>query len=274
MPNCWVIPEAIPEGTEHYIGDKTVNSHSAGSASHGEQDGPHGQPLITVGSDVRRRRRRIRLSPVVAIAIAAAGLALSFGPSSDHSCCSLRKPPTVGPDEAVDISLERLVRSRVTERFKNQNRLDASHQRNRELIDGELHRIREHALYARIKQKLTDHLRNEGYERVPIRPTQDPKDWMLSADAEFTLNGFIHSLRASLPAPNEKVAAFLQDQEALFGKSIADSRGANRYDMAFTFLIQLLFEYPDDLEPIANAVTFAFSTKISDLWPTSLIIEG
>jgi hypothetical protein len=213
-----------------------------------------GLPTVPGGSALSHRRWRIRLNPVVSVA--AAGLALGFGLESDRFGFGLRKPPTVSLGEAVDISLQRLMRHHVADRFQRTHRLDASLQRNRDMIDAELGRVREHPLYVRVKEKMTDYLRYEGYERVPITATADPKEPMLSSEAESTLNAFLHSLRASFPAPNEKVAEFLRDQEAVFGKSTANFQGANRYDTAFTFLIRLLFEYPDDLKPVAGAVRF------------------
>ena len=209
------------------------------------------------------------MNPIAAIIIASLGLAVIFGPASNRLGLDLRQP-TISPADAVDISLQRLVRSRVTERFKNQHRLNASPLRNFELIDCELRKIREHALYERIKEMMIDHLRKKGYERVPLRLSHDPKNLMLSIDAEFALNRFIHSLRASLAAPNEKVAVFLRDHEARFGESIVDYLGANQYVTAFPFLIQLLFEFPDDLEPIANAVKFIFDRDLRPIGGASV----
>ena len=209
------------------------------------------------------------MNPIAAIIIASLGLAVIFGPASDRLGLDLRQP-TISPADAVDISLQRLVRSRVTERFKNQHRLNASPLRNFELIDCELRKIREHALYGRIKEMMIDHLRKKGYERVPLRLSHDPKNLMLSIDAEFALNRFIHSLRASLAAPNEKVAVFLRDHEARFGESIVDYLGANQYVTAFPFLIQLLFEFPDELEPIANAVKFIFDRDLRPIGGASV----
>jgi hypothetical protein len=94
----------------------------------------------------------------------------------------------------------------------------------------------------------------KGYQTVRIMRTDDPREPMLSFEAETSLNNFIHSLRGSCPAPDEKVAAFLRDHEATFGKSIVARDDAGGYDLAFTFLIQLVFEFPDELAPVASSV--------------------
>ena len=154
----------------------------------------------------------------------------------------------------MDISLQRLMRSRVSQRLQRERRLNASPDTNRATIDDELGRIREHPLYVMIKERMTDHLRNEGYDRVPLHQPQDPTVPMLSLDAEAALDTFMHSLRASFAAPNEKIVTFLKDHEEIFGKSIVARRGADRFDVTFPFLIQLLGEYPDGLEPVATAV--------------------
>jgi hypothetical protein len=216
----------------------------------------HGPPGDDVDHVPPPRSHRLRLSPLVAIAIASIGLALVFGLDTDRFGFHLRTPEKTSLAEAVDISLQRLMRSRVAERLRREHRLHALPHLNRTTIDGELGRIRERALYAMIKDKMTDHLRNEGYHRVPIKRTMDPKEFMLSAEAENSLNTFIHSLRASFPAPNEKVATFLEDMKKSFGDSIVAYRADGGYDVAFTVLIRLIHDYPDDLEPVAAAVRF------------------
>ncbi len=231
-----------------------MKHRSAALPSAPEGANRHAPPPTRVSDAPQPRRRHLRLSPIAAIA--AAGLALAFGLDSDRLGLQLRDPSAVSPAEAVDISLQRLVRTRVAQRLQKEHRLNVSPQRNRQTIDDELRRMRVHPLYAVINEMMTEHLRNEGYDRVTINPTLDQQDSMLSMDAETTLNQFIHSLRASFPAPNEKIASFLKDQEDVFGKSIVERRSADRYDAAFTFLIQLLFEYPDDFKPVAGAVKF------------------
>ena len=79
---------------------------------------------------------------------------------------------------------------------------------------------------------------------------------MLSIDAETTLVYFAHSIRVNCRTPNEKIAAVLRDQEERFGKSFAAHDGTGSYDVALPFLIQLLFEYPDDLSKDLDAVRF------------------
>ena len=46
----------------------------------------------------------------------------------------------------------------------------------------------------------------------------------------------------------------------VFGNSIVARGPAERYDVAVTLLIQLLFEYPDDLKPVAGAVRILAGT--------------
>jgi hypothetical protein len=103
---------------------------------------------------------------------------------------------------------------------------------------------------------MAEHLRNNGYQSVPIPRTAGPREPMLSIEAETSLIKFVYSLRAICPAPDAKVAAFLRDHEATFGDSIAAHNGAGGYDVAFAFLIQLVFEFPDELAPVASAVKF------------------
>jgi hypothetical protein len=222
----------------------------------GHEAGRSGPPIGGVDDDPQPRLRHLGLSPMVAITIATAGLALGFGLETDRFGFRLRNLPECSPAEAVDISLQRLMRLCVSQRLQRERRLNASPYANRATIDDELGRIREHPLYVMIKERMTDHLRNEGYERVALHRTEDPNIIMLSLDAEAALSMFIHSLRASVPTPNEKIVTFLKDQEEICGKSIVARRGADRYDVYFPFLIQLLGEYPDGLEPIAKAVEF------------------
>ena len=229
---------------------------SAGSLPEPEKLDCHAPPPARFSDTPQPRRRHPRLSPIAAVTVAAVGLALIFGLETDRLGFLLGNPPAVSPAEAVDISLQRLMRTRVAERLRKAHRLNASPQRNRETIDDELGRIRVHPLYAMIKEKMTEHLRNDGYERITINLAPGPKDPMLSLEAETTLNLFIHSLRASFPAPSEKIAAFLNHRAKIAGPSVVERRGADNYDAAFTFLLQLLFDYPDDMEPIASAVRF------------------
>jgi hypothetical protein len=195
-----------------------------------------------------------RLSPITAMIVAVAALALCSERANDRLGLQLGKQTAVSPAEAVDISLQRLGRSRVVARFQRGNRLNGSPKSNRKTIDGELGRIRAHPLYATIKERMTEHLRNKGFDRITINNTLDAIDPMVSIDAEITLHRFIHTLRASFPAPNGTVAAFLNEQEKIFGTSIVEHRGDGHYDVAVTLLIQLLFEYPEGIAPVAGAV--------------------
>ena len=79
---------------------------------------------------------------------------------------------------------------------------------------------------------------------------------MLSLDAKAALHAFITSVRISFLATNENVVTFLKNKEEANGESIVIHRGAGRYDAAFAILIQLLCQFPDDLEPVASSVTF------------------
>jgi hypothetical protein len=225
------------------------------NASSSFEDGPHDVPRGDAGN-APLRRRRLQVSPIVALAFAVAALVWAFGFEANRFGFLLRNRQTVSPEEAVDISLKRLMCTHVAERLYREHRLISSPQNNREMIDEELSRIREHPVYNIIKKQMTDHLREEGYAEVPIKSTQDPNEPMVSMEAEIALNGFIHSLRASFPAPTDKIAAFLKSQEKLFGKSLVDFQGADRCDLAFNCLITLLSDYPGDLEPVAGSIKF------------------
>jgi hypothetical protein len=123
-------------------------------------------------------------------------------------------------------------------------------------IDTELARVREHSLYVKIKEMIADHLRSEGYARIPLTATQDPNDPMLSLDAKAAIHTYIASLRVSFLATNENLVTFLKSEEEANGESVVIHRGADRYDATFALLIQLLCQFPDDLESVASSVTF------------------
>jgi hypothetical protein len=202
-------------------------------------------------------KRGLRLGPTAAIVLAAAGLALVYGLDTNRFGFLLQASPTSSPGEAVDISLRRLVRTRVAKRLRREKRLNGSFLEDQSAIDGEIERIREHPLYLTIKERMADHLRNAGYELVPIKRTPDPHlPMMLSTEAELTLHNYAHSMRANCRVPNGKAAALLRDQEEQFGKSIAAHDGTGDYDAALSFLIQLLFECPDDLSEDVDAFRF------------------
>lgn len=140
-------------------------------------------------------KRRLRLGPTAAVVLAAAGLAVVYGLDTNPFGFLLQARPTSSPSEAVDISLGRLVRTRVAERLRREKRLNGSLLEIQSTIDGEIARIREHPLYLTIKEKMAEHLRNAGYELVPIQQTQDPQLPILSIEAETTLDYFTHSMR-------------------------------------------------------------------------------
>ena len=227
-----------------------------GNASPEREAGDPGHDIAACREDVEVRTTHLRLNPIVAIAIASAGLALIFGLQTGRLDFRRSTLETATTAAAVDISLERLMCSRVTRRLQREHRLNAPPNVNEKAIDDELRRTREHPLYLTIKAKMTDHLQSQGYERVAIKRTQDARYFMLSMNAETTLDRFIRSYRGSFSAPNEKIATFLNEQEQLFGESIVARRGADRYDTSIAFLIQLLAESPKDLEPVARAIRF------------------
>ncbi len=216
----------------------------------------HESPTGDMSSTSALRRRHFRLSPVTALVIAAAGLALGVGIETDHFGCRLTEAKTLRPAQAVDISLQRLMRTRIIGRLDRERRMIDPLAMNMSAIDTELIRAREHPLYVRIKGMMTNHLFINGYDRVPVTVTEDPNDPMLSLDTVAALHTYIRSVRASFPVSNEKVVAFLNDQEEILGESLVARRGAGRYDVVLSFLIQLLCEFPDELEPVTSVVTF------------------
>jgi hypothetical protein len=225
------------------------------SPSPGKEAGDPGHDIAGARNRVQSLLSHVGTNPMVAIAIASVALALSFGFETGRLGFHRWAIETSNPAQAVDISLQRLMRSRVTMRLRREHRLNASPNVNDETIEAELRRVREHPLYLTIKSRMTDHLQSQGYERVSIKRTQDARYPMLSLNAETTLDRFIRSYRGSFSAPNGRIATFLNEQEQLFGKSIVARRGDDRYDTSFGFLIQLLAEYPEDFEPIAGAIS-------------------
>jgi hypothetical protein len=202
------------------------------------------------------RRRQLRLSPVMAIGIAAAGLALGVGLETGHFGFRLGAEKTLGPLEAANYALRYLMRVPVTKRLDRQRRPNDAQARNQVAIDTELARVREHSLYVKIKEMIADHLRSEGYARIPLTAKQDPNDPMLSLDAKAAIHTYIASLQVSFLATNENLVTFLKSEEEANGESVVIHRGAGRYDATFALLIQLLCEFPDDLELVASSVTF------------------
>jgi hypothetical protein len=208
------------------------------------------------GYDIKVRTTHLRLNPIVAIAIATVGLALIFGFETGRLEFRRSTLETATPAAAVDISLERLIRSRVTRRLQRERRLNAPPNVNEKAIDEELRRTREHPVYLMIKATMTDHLEEQGYQRVAIKRTLDESHFMLSMDEAAAFDKIIRSYRSSMSISDEKFATFLNEQEQLFGSSTVTCRGAGRYDISFAFLIQLLAEYPRDLDPVAGAISF------------------
>ena len=192
----------------------------------------------------------------MAIGIAAAGLALGVGLESGHFSFHLGAEKTLGLEEGVDFSLRLLMRARVTGRLEREGRLNDTQARNLVTVENEQERLRKHPLFVTIKEMATAQLRIEGYDRIHLTATGDSIDTTLSLDAISALHRFITSLRASFPATNENFVTFLNNEEETNGESVVICRGAGLYDAAFVFMIQLVCEFPDDLEPVASSVTF------------------
>ena len=203
-----------------------------------------------------RRRCHFRLSPVMAIGIAAAGLALGVGLETGHFSFHLGAEKTLGVDEGVDISLQLLMRARVTKRLEREGRLNDTQARNLATVENEQERLRKHPLYVTIKEMTTAQLRTEGYHRIHLIGTGNSIDTTLSFDAMSALHRFITSLRASFPATNENLISFLNDEEEANGESVVVHSGAGLYDASLVVMIQLVCEFPDVLEPVASSVTF------------------
>jgi hypothetical protein len=228
----------------------------AGNASRESEAVDPGHDIAACREDVEVRTTHLRLNPIVAIAIASAGLALIFGLQTGRLDFRRSTLETFTPAAAVDISLERLMRSRVTRRLQREHRLNVPPNVNENAIDDELRRTREHPVYLIIKATMTDHLEKQGYQRIAMKRTVDAKHFMMSLDDEAALDQIIRSYRSSFSVPDKEFATFLKEQEQLFGSSTVAWRGADRYDTSFAFLIQLLAEYPKDLEPVAGAIRF------------------
>jgi hypothetical protein len=209
----------------------------------------------------RSRWPRLRLSPITAVGIASMALAIGFGLENNPFGSGLPAQQTRSLAEAVDISLQRLMRRRVALRLEREHRLIASPFDKRATLDDELCRLRAHRLYQKIREMMTQHLSDEGYDRVCLKQTPDPSVLILADDVEISLNRFLHSVRAAFPAPNEKVAAYLGNEEQIFGSAIVTQRNVERYDAASYFLINLLCGFPDDLETVTGAVSFDYERR-------------
>jgi hypothetical protein len=228
----------------------------------GDMETANRKPLCGAGDGSSRCRwPRFRLSPIAAVGIVPMTLAIGFGLENDPFETRLPAQQTRSLAEAADISLQRLMRRRVALRLEREHRLIASPFDKRATLDDELGRLRAHRLYQKIREMMTQHLGDEGYDRVCLKQTPDPSVLILADDVGISLNRFLHSVRAAFPAPNEKVAAYLGNEEQIFGSAIVTQRNVERYDAAFYFLINLLCEFPDDLETVTGAVSFDYERR-------------
>jgi hypothetical protein len=210
----------------------------------------------------RERTRFFRVSPNVAVGFTAVAFALCTQIQTDLFHRQNASPLTVGVSEAVDVSLQRLMRSRVSSRLQRDRQMRARTSPEIATVDGELIRLGEHPLYKMIKERLSDHLMSRSYERICLLTTPDSGAPMLSLETEAELNRVLHALKASIPVTDASVARFLNEHEASFGESIVAKRCPDRYDVALTFLLQLLCEFPDKLEPISSAIELTPSLPI------------
>jgi hypothetical protein len=223
----------------------------------GDMETANRKPLCGAGDGSSSCRwPRFRLSPIAAVGIVSMALAIGFGLENNPFGSGLPAQQTRSLAEGVDISLQRLMRTRVARRLEREHRMSASPVENRATLDDELGRLRAHPLYQKIREMMTQHLSDEGYDHVCLKQTPDPGVLMLAYDVEFSLSKFLHSVRAAFLTSNEKVAAYLGNQEQIFGSAIVTQRNVEPYDAAFYFLINLLCEFPDDLETLTCTVSF------------------
>ena len=117
------------------------------SRSPGKEAGDPGHDIAGARNRIASLLSHVGLNPMVAIAIASVALALIFGLETGRLGFHLWALETSNPAQAVDISLERLMRSRVTMRLRREHRLNASPNVNEKTIEAELRRVREHPLY-------------------------------------------------------------------------------------------------------------------------------
>jgi hypothetical protein len=200
------------------------------------------------------RRGRLRVNPLVAIAIAVAALFLC-GRSQTGGFSFLRpQPQTVDTKTAVDISVRRLVLARVARRIEMTCRADASPSTLRQRVDDEIQRIRNRPLYQHISDTLVDHLRDRGYNIVTLLPTTDAAEPKLAIEPEQCLDKFIRWRRCSFPPVSGDVAAYLKTMEESFGKEIVERTADGSYQTPLSFLIQLLFQYPEQFSRMDGAI--------------------
>jgi hypothetical protein len=145
------------------------------------------------------RRGRLRVTPLVAIAIAVAALFLCGRLQTGGFSFLGPQAQNVDTKTAVDISVRRLVLSRVARRIEMTCRADASPSTLRQRVDDEIQGIRNQPLYQRISDTLVDHLRDRGYNSVTLSPTTDAAELMLAIEPEQCLDKFIRWRRCSFP---------------------------------------------------------------------------
>ena len=157
---------------------------------------PRGLPIGDPNDVPAPRRHRLGSSPLLAIAVASAGLALGFGLETNPFGFRLWSLPSCTPAKAADLSLQRLIRLRLAQRFQAERRPNASSDENRPTIDDELDRICKHPLYVAIKERMTDHLRYEGYDRVQLAGSRSEKS--CSVHGRGARAEHVHPVGASL----------------------------------------------------------------------------
>src|SRR5271170_90265 len=109
------------------------------------------------------RRSHLYRNPLFVVGIAFAGLMGIVEYRTDPLGLRLRNASTRSAAEAADLSLERLMASRLSQRLQREGHLNNLPAANRATIDRERDRIRAHPLYVAIKAELTNQLLSEGY---------------------------------------------------------------------------------------------------------------
>jgi hypothetical protein len=200
------------------------------------------------------RRGRLRVNPLVAIAIAVAPLFLCGRSQTGGFSFLCPQPQTVDTKTAVDISVRRLVLHRVARRIEMTCRADASPSTLQQRVADEIQGIRNQPLYQRIRNTLVDHLRDRGYNIVTLLPTTDATEPKLAIEPEQCLDKFIRWRRCSFPPVSGDVAVYLKTMEESFGKEIVERTSDGSYQTSLSFLIQLLFRYPEQFSRMDGAI--------------------
>jgi hypothetical protein len=200
------------------------------------------------------RRARFRVNPLVAIAIAVAPLFLCGRSKTGGFSFLCPQPQTVDTKTAVDISVRRLVRPRVARRIEMTCLADASPPTLQQRVDDEIQRIRNQPLYQRIRNTLVDYLRDHGYNFVTLLPSTDSAEPKLAIEPEQYLDRFMRWRRCSFPPVSGEVAAYLKTTEESFGKEIVERTEDGSYQTSLSFLIQLLFRYPEQFSRMDGAI--------------------